>query len=207
MTEVRGTCTAPDTHQEGKFHSLSLPQSPQHPICALLGTHSRFYLVWGQMLMDLVTISPSLTLHGIRIMSSLKTKGWASPTPGSLISPGLGKGVSGSHMCTLPENAGLPAPAMSLSLGPAGCWVHLAPVSGALHHPQLPWLLWACRLLLSCSIPSTGRHHLFHRRQPAARHRAADALAPLAARGHTLHIPGASLVLRADQGVCLQVLD
>lgn len=70
--------------------------------------------------MDLVTISPSPTLHGIRIMISLETKGWASPTPGSLISPGLGKGVSGSHMCTLPENAGLPAPAMSLSPCPAG---------------------------------------------------------------------------------------
>ena len=112
------------------------PQSPQSQ-SGLPVAHSRFYLVWKHVWWILPPFPPTSTLHSIRTMSSLKTKGWASPIPWKPNLPRSGE----EHLwcvCILPEQAGLPPPTMSPSPVPSeflgACGVCLRDP----HHPQLP---------------------------------------------------------------------
>ena len=131
------TRTAPDTHQEGQFHNLSLPSIPTKPVCGLPVAHSRFYLVWKHVWWILPPFPPTSTLHSIRTMSSLKTKGWASPIPWKPNLPRSGE----EHLwcvCILPEQAGLPPPTMSPSPAPSEFLGARGVCLRDPHHPQLP---------------------------------------------------------------------
>lgn len=137
---MRGSCTAPDTHQECNFHNLSLPSIPPQPRAHLVA-HRSVYLVWRWMLMGLVTIPSHPTPHGIRARSSLETKGEACLPFGSLIPQVWGREcLVATSAPFLRRQDSLPLPC-SCHLCPAGFWECLEPVSGDLYHPQLLQLL------------------------------------------------------------------
>lgn len=101
-------------------------------------------------------------LHGLRAVSSLKTKSQAQPPPcPRLIPPGLERGVLGCHLCPLPENAGLSLQSCPHHLHILCLWECLEPVSGALQAtPTCGSCSWPQPLPL-CTSLSTGQCHLF----------------------------------------------
>lgn len=96
----------------------------------------------------------------------LRDKGWALPTLWKPSSPGLGKGVFGSHTCTLSEKAGLSAPAMFLTPVPSG---FLGVPGACLRRPLPPPAAAATLGMLNPLLhPTHQAHHPFHRLQPAS---------------------------------------